>query len=606
MARELNEQDFEIIIKEYTKLTPEFIRRLEAALSEPLSEKQKAVLIAFETRQIEQQEETILGVCSRRMDSLIKTCPSSAREYQIIKQLFRCMLEITPFELLNQPRSTFVSGLFGSKNAFTLALDHMISLYHSAYNDQLFAAHDLAKSCYEDIFVPMLNRQPIFNVDVGHQIEGTTNLMRAWKFNIPREGALDPLSHIANFILVHTQQITTTNTSGQNVLYACIARRMPARFIEPLIRAGADVHAKCLPGGFLNGGGGVKIPLLSHCVKNKQYETLRLLLAYGADPNSSTERWKMFSSNDGDNETEITPYQLAVALEDEVAVSIFIEHSEAKGIPLLTEIDEDATHWTHNMGNFNLKVYGTGLVLNCKHRLFKAANNLLTDIDGEFGIRCYVKNPQDRDNVAAALRWLATEALVSPIGKIWRPIFECLKEHMQNKPNFALYVSSIPRDVSKSQSCRGLTHDNIYAESGLSVAEYKSVFAHEAAHMYDKIKIGLNMGRFQWQEQPEQLAAALEQDINCAERFSTIGFTANAIKKTYKENHDQEPFKEFFAYLLVSDVITRYLNNTDVYHSETAIFEMMSLELPRTFTWYRTHVMEEVLELDTQSDPGPK
>ena len=98
----------------------------------------------------------------------------------------------------------------------------------------------------------------------------------------------------------NTKNPNEANNFGQTALYIFIVRGVPVEFMEDLIKKGLDVNVKCKKTGFDTGS--IRIPLLSHCIINKRYEALGLLLQYGANPNAMPEKERMYLSDDINNE----------------------------------------------------------------------------------------------------------------------------------------------------------------------------------------------------------------------------------------------------------------------------------------------------------------
>ena len=204
--------------------------------------------------------------------------------------------------------------------SFTLIVDHIVHLHTCLFKKKQFNFSQLLNFWRGNILPLIMNDQ--YNVDVCEDFGNNTNLMNCCMFLLPIPD--DPLAKLAHYILDRTQQHNTPNIYGQTALFILIAREFPIDYIAEFIKKGLDVNSRCLRG---IGGGSVRISLLSHCVNMKNYEALSLLLTHNADPNLQAKKEAFFSSNDHNNEALLTPFQLAVATQEQQAINYFKQHA---------------------------------------------------------------------------------------------------------------------------------------------------------------------------------------------------------------------------------------------------------------------------------------
>ncbi len=570
------------------KIDDSSLNTLETLFARGLTSEQKQEVIDRESLAMTQRKTPLIQAVIDGMNADVQDLNNKIQRYLQLRNLFKNLIEILPFDVLNRKNEHRFASIFGYYNGFSLALSHMISLQKECFKPTHITIPFLEYKVewLNSVCLPLIERG--IDVDAGSRMYGETNLLLCVRYYVP--GISDPLNTIVDKILPITKAINRANNMGQTPLQILIQRICPAKFMLPLIQLGADVNAQGKSESF---GGSVRSPLLSHCIYKGHYEALTLLLEQGADPNALPEREKYFIKGDKGNDPILTPYQLAVARDDEKAISSFVQWADRTGMPLITDIQEGSTDWESNLCNASLKKTGRQLTLSCKHELIRGEQQFLKGIFQKFGIRCYVANQNDMLNVEMALEWLATEALQSPVRKIWQPLFECFMERMRTDPNFAIYISSIPQDVIKNKFCRGFYHDNIYLETGLTVNQYKAFIAHEIAHQFDESIIRIMRSGYQPHELGEKFAAAIGKDLQkLSERDSKpmIYFIAEEIKEAYADKFNQGPLKEYFAYLLVSEVFEKHLVHPKM--SEDGLLQSVREELPESFQWFETNFIQ--------------
>jgi hypothetical protein len=163
-----------------------------------------------------------------------------------------------------------------------------------------------------------------------------------------------------------------------------------------------------------------------------------------------------------------------------------------------------------------------------------------------------------------------------------------MKQMVEN-PHFSIYISSIPQEMKKSKYCDGLYHENIYCQSGLTTLNYKITITHEAAHLFDETFIKLRNTEFQFSDLAKKFETAIQNDLKLLKTEkpkSATNLMAMGIDEAYQEmDQISHPTKEYFAFLLISEVISKYLRNPRL--TEDDIVYFLKEELPETFAWYQ-------------------
>lgn len=558
----------------------DWIGDLLAFLQGPLSSQDQALLCEREKPLEQGYKERLLDQCICWLEKQAALLPFNVNDYDNTVEIFKSLINVLPFDDLNKPHNLCLSLV--KINVFNLAFNHLELLCRKFHDTGQLHYYELACKWYDEVCLLVITKG--FDLEVGKELYGNTVIFDCCQLIAEASEERDPMMKMLLQILAKTTQINQRNNLGMTPLSVVLRRGLPCEVLTLLIKHGASVNIQAKYKAL---HGGVLIPLLSFCIKDKNYEGLQFLLGQGADPNLKPEKEKIYCSDNGKNEMFLTPYQLAVAMNDAAAIDIFLRHAKRKGIALVACDIDFVPDWSQALSDSSVKVRGAKLALASKYSLFRSSENLVHELFDKLGVRCYVAHAEDKKNIVEGLRWLYGAALESSVAEVWRPILECSREKMRSG-DFAIYVAEIPAEVSAHGSdCQGMfAEGNIYVLSGLSAKRYAQVIAHEAAHLFDADHIRLRKGD-QYDRQAKDFITALSADIKNQPKTSMSSCVQTA-RDLYAE--EGVPEKEFFAYLFI-DELFQYPNDTKDRLSK------FKHQLPLTFSWYQQNFMTEASQL---------
>ena len=568
---------YDVISKYPYQLSPDQVSDLRALLQESLSDQDQALLLEKEKPLNKGCSMRMLDRCVLWLEERAALASFDAVDYDNAVEVFNSLIRVLPFDYLNKPHHLHL-GLV-KNNVFNLAFNHLALLCQKFHETKQRHYHELASKWCDEVCLPIIEKG--FDLDVGIEIFGNTVIFRCCKLITGASAESDPMMRLLQKILEKTTQINRRNGLKMTPLSVALKRELPYEVLTLLIKHGASVNVQAK---YKELHGGVLIPLLSFCIKDKNYKALQFLLDQGADPNVMPEKEIIYFSDNRKNEMLLTPYQLAVAMNDATAIEIILQHAKRKGIALVACSIDSVPGRYQALSDSSVKVRGAKLALVSKHCLFQAPDNLVHELFDELGVRCYVAPGADRKNIVESLRWLYGQALESAMSAIWRPIHDCLREKMCSG-DLAIYVGNIPAEISAhGLDCQGMfAEGNIYVLPGLSVKRYTQVIAHEAAHLFDAEHISLRKGH-QTSEHAKAFMAALNADLE-SQPDSSMSFYVKEVRSLYADHGIPE--KEFFAYLFM-DQLFQYVG------TESNPLDRFKRQLPKTYAWYEQSFMVEV------------
>lgn len=473
-----------------------------------------------------------------------------------------------------------------TRTSLSMAIEYFINLYKNLPQSAQELKHRVAliKQCKNDLIDPLLAKK--ISVDKGF-VMGRSILTICIEF--VRFKPEEIYHYFCALFLVVLDRVEMPNRRSTKFaeettpLSMTVRRKYPIDYVEQLFDKGADANLLYIRGL----GSVVRSPLLNIIIEQRNYPLLAVFLERGADPNKRPECDDEYVCQYViNNDSMLTPYQLAVSMKDQQAISIIVEHARQKKIALIPVVHEaEGQRFTKKTG---MEITGKELQIHCHSKLFSTSDSLLHNLQTRFNLKVFVKNESEKQITTEAVTWLLESAGRSSARFFWQPVMECLQEEVRDNQEFAIYVSEIPREVNKHPECAGLFLKDIHIQTGLPKDLLISVLAHELGHLYHHRKFPMDThSKYSIIDKIDAFKAAVNADlakIKTSELDITIGPRLSAIKTAYNE---ENKYYDYFTLIFVELPISYAYENPDL--SGNDIFNIMSKYFPSTIDFYQQY-----------------
>lgn len=400
----------------------------------------------------------------------------------------------------------------------------------------------------------------------------------------------DELYQLAHELLTPTRQIDNVTAA----FAIANLRGYPEAFQKALLAKGADINHLSSSSLFSTP---VLEPILNDAIRRKEHMRIKQLLTFGANPNKMPVLRDKLPPlrRERAHACVLTPFQLAVSLDDAVTIDMIRQHCQLNSIPIQIELDsfEKSRPVFHSLDSM-YKYQGAELFIYVRNSVF--GNEAIPLIKNKFGLNCFIESQNDQPNVIEAISWLYERAPYSCAARFWSPALDALKKEQQSVKAFAVYIGDTPHQYGLQQSqsqencCTGVyvSHGNISVQTGLSIERYVYAIAHEVGHLLDVKNLGLGTISGICSNQAISFVKAMEKDFEhfdnkcySGDDFVQIRMPIFQIKQ-YPNRTNQ--IQEFFTRVLIH--IPIHYAFTHPHATEDELMSKLRHYFPETIGWY--------------------
>lgn len=532
-----------------------------------------------------------------------KDCPTRWRDFNAFLTVVKFMLEIYPANLLNEEQLVLGISLLGNFTLLSLSINYLVKLYKKNRDNlsqflfkEVAYYQDLQKKWIYEVVRPLLAKG--CNVDLG-ACNGLSILSACIQEYLP-PNCDQPFASLIDDIIMKTKAVDKSSPqTGTTPLVIAALRGLPDDVIEKLIHKGSNVNVCSRKDWFHT----VEQPLICHLISLKQNERrcelISLLLRNGANPNLIPIAGERLSNSLKSQETWLSPYQLAVALDDEEVIAIINKHASLQKIQLVPELSsiEQERDTNITLKNGKLKFQGSALFLQCKSRLFKTEIHFLDVLKQKYGVRCFVHKASDRNNISRAILWLMDNASNNCAGRFWKIAQGFLMQEFATNPNFNICVSSAPSTATNNRVCAGLYDQDkeLHIECDLPEEILIDTLAHEIGHLVDVRSFAVRSISNFLKPAIIQLKDAINKDVSAISlaplplqiQFKDHMFWLNARLLDLKNNYKGERVHEYFTYIFFELPINFARCNSNA--SEQDLLTFLGKYFPNSLQWFLQH-----------------
>jgi hypothetical protein len=520
------------------------------------------------------------------------------QNFEIYFSVVKTLIDRLPNEILNNKASPLGMKFLGEFTVLSLSIKYFLKLYEQRFKSMDSSQHlvykNICQRLKEELIEPLMARGS--DPNIGSCLSSDTVLVACLKLYLTPD--LDPIiSSLTETVLNKTDNINAPGRLGLTAIAVAVLREFPEEIIRSLVARGADVNVCFTTDPFLK----ARQPLLCHMIKKQDYGMQKLLLELGADPNLIPVVDPGTFQKDKDTESWLSPFQLAVARNDEQAILLINDATFIRGIelqPELTEFEKQRGH--ERCLNKELKYYGDELFLQCTNRMFTAPNFLLTEIHQKYSIRCFVRDLNYKEMTKDAISWLFERAPTSCAAKFWNIAASFLTNAMQQNARCAIFVSPSVGELSKTcygRYCNDQIHigSNLLKEildikclegseaNGLIKHLVAAFLTHEIGHLVDHSTFKFNSIGSSLREQNLLFNSFLAADLKNLDLNSFTGFLRFRLA-TFEEAYEGRRVHEYFAFLFFELPIHFAFENPKA--TESDLLEFMGRNFPKTLKWF--------------------
>lgn len=512
--------------------------------------------------------------------------PNRWTSFELYIELVKYYVLSFSIEALNEV-SSFGYPLRSKFTPFSLCIEFLLRLYrlnikNLFLNSNVYVA--MQRRWQSEIIDPLITKGA--DIELGRYRFKQTLLSACLEHFIPPEvdGGIIALTQ---YVLDRTKLINEADITGKTALATAVLRELPIPFLEKIMARQAAPNP-CFAADFFKTS---REHLLCHLIRKQAYAHIEWLLQQGANPNLVPVDANP-STQTIQQETWLSPYQLAVALDDARAIDLINQAAIKRKIELIPNLSRIESNRDQKIyASPVLKFQGTKLFLQCKSRLFSSSSHLLADIFQKFGVKCFVNNDSDKPNTIKALTWLFRNASQSCARKFWQLAHHFILQECSNNPKFALYVSNAPAGAKPNDHCSGLYCDNIYISNGLSEALMVDVLIHEIGHLVDCNSLKLTS----FQAINDPLAQLFREYVTKdLAQMSNIDAWISFRLFTLKSAYAKESFEEYFTLIFFELPIHFAYENPRA--TEAQLFNHMSQHFPNCMSWFDSYIARFVLK----------
>ena len=497
----------------------------------------------------------------------------------------KTIINALPDELLTLETHKLGISMFGtSYTPLSLCVEYLLKLYEANRNrpfESYKGYREMCKRWKEEIIDPLLVRGS--NPNLGTCLFDKLPLHSARLVEYLPPDIDDVIASLTIKMLEMTSNIDQPDKLGRTPLAIAVLREFPQELILDLgfVKQGANVNV-CYKKNIYSK---TSQPLICHLIEAKMYEQLELMLNLGANPNLTPAQGPFVFSRDKPNETWLSGYQLAVALDDERAIAIIKNVSLQRGVELITDlmpIEQNRDKHEHNQ---KLKYEGEKLQLECKNRLFTSPLNFLVDLQNKFNIRCYASGPSDKETITHAIEWLFEQAGRSSAAKFWNLAAAYLQQECEKNPRFKVIVSEAASQVV-NLGCAGLlANEAIHITSNMSEAITVETLAHEIGHLVDSKIFKMHSLFSCINEHVKEFEKAISTDLQNLTAITADSWVQERVKD-FTTQYKGKITHEYFTFVFFELPIHYAFNNQEA--DEQDLLRFMHHHFPLALQWYET------------------
>ncbi len=495
----------------------------------------------------------------------------------------KTIINALPNELLTFETHKLGISMFGTYTPLSLCVQYLLKLSEANRNNghllNYKSYREMCKLWKEEIIDPLLARGS--NPNLGTCLVDKLPLHSACLVEYLPPDIDDVMSSLTMKMLEMASNIDQPDRLGRTALAIAVLREFPQEMIHNLglVKQGANVNV-CFKKDIYSK---TSQPLICHLIEAKMYEQLELILKLGANPNLTPAQDPFTFNRDKPNETWLSGYQLAVALDDERAIAIIKNASLQSGIELITNLMPIEQNRNNNEHNPKLKYEGEKLQLECKSRLLTAPLNFLEELQNKFGIRCYASQLSDKETITHAIEWLFERASHSSAAKFWNLAAAYLQQECEKNPHFKIIVSDAASQVV-NLGCAGLlANDAIHITSNMSKAITVETLAHEMGHLVDSKIFKMHTIFSCLNDNIIEFEKAISTDL-----LNLAAITADAwIQERVKDfmtHYKGKITHEYFTFVFFELPIHFAFNNPEA--DEQDLLRFMHHHFPLALQWY--------------------